>query len=76
MYSFVFMKEQVFKRLQIVQRANETDIELTANEDDNYEIDFYVYKKSHDHKFKKKSPGEPLFRVVVTRLTSFGIFSF
>ncbi|CAG8470822.1 10364_t:CDS:2 [Diversispora eburnea] len=41
---------------------------LMANEEDNqedYKIDFYVHNQSQDKKFKKKSPGEPLLRVVV-----------
>ncbi|RHZ55433.1 hypothetical protein Glove_415g9 [Diversispora epigaea] len=64
--------EQVFKKLQIIQRSKDADIGLTANElkfeEDNqedYKIDFYVHRQSQDKKFKKKSPGEPLFRVVV-----------
>ncbi|CAG8440846.1 8049_t:CDS:2 [Acaulospora morrowiae] len=61
--------DQVFKKLQIIQRSNDTDPESISaynlGDVDDYKVDFYVYKKTQNRKFKKKHPGEPLFRVVV-----------
>ncbi|CAG8467789.1 1686_t:CDS:10 [Dentiscutata erythropus] len=55
--------EQVFNKLQIIQRY---DVDLpTDNDQESYNIDFHVYKSSDSSKYKKKNPGVPSFRVVV-----------
>ncbi|KAG9299920.1 hypothetical protein G9A89_009648 [Geosiphon pyriformis] len=61
--------KEVFKRLQIIQRSSVCPIYHQYDNPDEkkgseYVIDFFVY--AGGRKFKKKQPGEPSFRVVVT----------
>ncbi|KAF0551987.1 tRNA-splicing endonuclease subunit Sen54 [Gigaspora margarita] len=56
--------EQVFTKLQIIQRYN-IDLPTYNGQESPYNIDFHVYKPSDSNKYKKKNPGVPFFRVVV-----------
>ncbi|RGB34374.1 hypothetical protein C1646_760647 [Rhizophagus diaphanus] len=57
--------EQVYKKLQIVESSSITHYHNISTENEDYNIDFLVYKESAPGKFKKKNPGSPLFHVVV-----------
>ncbi|CAI2186236.1 11884_t:CDS:2 [Funneliformis geosporum] len=56
--------EQVYKKLQIIESSSIT-LHYNSTVEDDYNIDFLVYKESAPGKFKKKNPGQPLFHVVV-----------
>ncbi|GBB87917.1 hypothetical protein RclHR1_01440032 [Rhizophagus clarus] len=56
--------EQAYKKLQIIESSIMHCHNITTENED-YNIDFLVYKESAPGKFKKKNPGPPLFHVVV-----------
>ncbi|CAJ0851955.1 5343_t:CDS:2 [Entrophospora sp. SA101] len=53
--------DEVLKNLQIIERSKDFVLNIKEEEEE-YDIDFFVYKQS----FKKKSPGKPFFNLIVS----------